>query len=194
MKISFGQKIPIAQCGVYDKIKNAYTKAVLYEFDGKDASDIDYFVYQTGNWSSLKNNMTVDLYDKNQKYKKGIKNNGYEKKFYSLEAQEGKSIGICETSNFMNYTDIIYLNCNPDKNYKYAGQAMLAGISKPLEDKEDALLTVTDPADSARYFYVNCCGFTPIYQNKRELQMNSSQMKQFVKNVEKLTNKPVINL
>ena len=195
MNISFGKKIPISKACVLDRQENKFKDVTLYEFDGKDSSDIDYFACQTGKWSSLKSNITIDLYDKHKKSKENNNARSIEKKFYSMEAEEGKSIGVCETFGFGFYTDIHYLECNPELNYKYTGQTMLASIAKQLLKKNDSpVLGVSDPADSARTFYTQECGFVPQYENSRELELNKEQMTSFIQTVENKTNTKIIDL
>ncbi len=60
-KISFTGKIPLYQTKVFDKTDGSFKEAKIYELDGKDESDTDYVVYQTGDWSSLKSYIAFDL-------------------------------------------------------------------------------------------------------------------------------------
>ncbi len=81
-----------------------------------------------------------------------------------------------------------------DKNYKYAGQAMLASLAKSMEKNNDSLIFINDPADSARSFYIDKCGFTPLNKDSRELKMDCRDMHTFIKNVEEKTHQPILDI
>lgn len=63
MQISFGNKIPISKAQIYDKNAQGFKKAMLYELDGKDASDMDEVTKDPGAWE-YKYCMTAGLADK----------------------------------------------------------------------------------------------------------------------------------
>ena len=195
MNISFGKKIPVSTAQVYSKDKGDFTRVTLYEFDGKDSSDVDYFINQKGNWGNLKYNMGKDIFSKFHQFPAKDNQSELENKFYSLEEKEGKSIGLCETSEFHNFTDIKYIECSPEHNYKFAGQSMIAGIAKNiLKHQKRPFLGVTDPVDSARTFYTETCGFTPMFYDSRELQMDESQMRMFISKTENKTHSPIVDI
>ncbi len=50
MQISFGNKIPISKTQVFNDKKQKFEEAVLYEYDGKNRSDVDELTEHTGDW------------------------------------------------------------------------------------------------------------------------------------------------
>ena len=200
MNISFGKKIPITNCSVYDKQKQAFVNATMYELDGKDKEDLDYLIYQKGNWGILKCNIMTDFFDKQQRILSKKELSPLEtfilnaKKFYTLETQNDKSIGLCEVMELPDSTNIHFLECNPDKTHKFAGQVLLASIAKNIIKKDCASLTVNDPAESATDFYINKCGFTPSTNQPHKIEMNKEQMEHFVQQVEQRTQNPIVNI
>ena len=62
MQISFGKKIPIAQCQIYDNQQQKFVKAVISEFDCKDKSDITEIKSLGPNWQykeTISSNMGI---------------------------------------------------------------------------------------------------------------------------------------
>ena len=200
MEISFGKKIPVVQAGVYDKNKKEFVKATMYELDGKDNSDIEYLESQNSNWGSLKYYILVSLIEKHSNLSSLFKPQQYKniisetQKFYTLEAEDGKSIGLCELNKYGTNNEIHLLECNLDKTYKFAGQTILASIAKTLDDSPASTLTVNFPAKAAIDFYTKRCGFEPVACDYTEFRMSNAQMKQFIKNVETATKHELVDL
>lgn len=193
MNISFGAKIPLSRHKVYCKSMQKPVDAILYEIDGKDEGDSDYIASQRGNWGELRRLITVDMFRKHDELSSNqelpqldkyiLQNN----KFYSLENNKGDSIGLLEMTGIFNSRDVHYFYANPDKDYKYVGQIMLAEAAKDIANEKDAELTVNDPSDEGREFYINRCGFRPRKQNLHMLYMKQADIVEFIENVKKRT-------
>ena len=192
MNISFGKNILLSQHRIYDKQQQKFVNANLYEIDGNDESDIDYIARQAGSWGALRTYMTMDMATKHSTLSSGGELTDFDKytlpnnKFYSLENDEGKSIGLLETTGYANFRDVHYFQADPDKKYKYVGQVMLAEAAKDIADKEDAELTVNDPSNQGREFYMKC-GFKQRDENPHRLYMQQEDMLDFIENVQENT-------
>lgn len=198
--VNFGAKIPISEHNVYDKRDNKFVKTTLYQIDGKDEEDLEYVRKQEGDWGFLKDEFLEELSDEHKllKFYKNFscseKVSHKENKFYTLEQEEGKSIGLLQVTDHMNRRNIFIIRCNPENRYKYVGQVMIAATSKDIQNDEDKLLTVEDPLDSARGFYTNICGFHEIGNNAYGLEMNNEGVKKLIKDVENRTNSNRIDI
>ena len=126
MNISFGNKIPVYQNKVYNKLQKEYENATLYEINCEDSEDLDSFLKKDGVWA-YKLQMYMNMRKKHellqitsqmpQKHRDIIKRN----KFYSLELDNGNVVGHCEVTNEDDDLNINYIECNQTRNYKYAG-------------------------------------------------------------------------
>ena len=156
--VSFGKKIPIMQCQIKDTKQNKFVTAKLSKYDCNDYKDIIEVSKSCSKWyfiNNIVNNMNI-------KYERQ-KNNQQDKiplDFYILENEEGKTVGICETGNSKESTNIEYIVSKHDNNYKFIGQAIIAMIGKTVLDRNACRLYVANPAPSASGFYINKCGFT----------------------------------
>ena len=189
MQISFGKKIPISTCKIYNKEAKKFERATLYEVDCREESDIDYLSSPDGMWE-FKNSIA---YDARSKYYESLLclNQDSQDKFYSLEAKDGTIACLCETQPFFKDTNIRYIESNPDKFYKYAGQIMLANIAKLLL-KTSQSMQIQVPSFDARDFYSKVCEF------KEDMtgfgyELAQKDMKNFIQRAEKRTNGKIIN-
>lgn len=180
MDIAFTSKIPIYQNRVYDKQKQSFVNSILYELDGKNIADIYYILNQSGNWTGYKYAIAMDLYDK---YSNNQTNNN-SLRVYALETGD-ETIGLAEIVTKNNTHDIQFLDCNPEKKYKYTGQTLIASIIKSILKKPNQIFKVSAPAYGARKFYIDKCGFKPALNSSLSLEMSEEEMKDFLYKVEK---------
>ena len=182
MQISFGAKIPINTCNLYDNQAKKFIKAVVYEIDCKDKSDVDYFKNIQEPWLFRRQFIHSAAYNYflfSQKHE--ISPN----KIYSLEDKDGYVAGFCKTVSDKNTLNIEFIESSPSKKYKYAGQTMLASIAKQLlyTGKD---LTVEIPAFEAKEFYSKVCKF-----DKEALAegfiLPQQKMKDFIERTERKT-------
>ena len=161
MQISFGKKIPISTCNIYNKEAQKYERATLYEIDCKDEEDINYLNNIEGKWeykdaiAYLADFKHIDANDINHE-KIGLDLSGY--KIYSLETQGNHVACMCETHPLESSQNIEIIESNPDKKYKYSGQAMLASIAKQIFP-QGLDLEVLIPVAKSESFYSEACKF-----------------------------------
>ncbi len=195
MQISFGNKIPISKTQVFNDKKQKFEEAVLYEYDGKNRSDVDELTEHTGDWE-YKYRIAAELLTKYNKlafdtgmsdFSRYVLENN---KFYVLETKDKELAAICETHGYCNTADIHYLERNPNGNYKLAGQAILASIAKHMLTKPEAHFIVNDPVDSARSFYTETCGFEEETPGSHSLMMDEAGMTKLVDNFEEAVQPP----
>ena len=197
MNISFGKQIPISQCKLLDKKTDRFVDATLFEFDCKDMSDLYYFKGDNRSWT-YKPHLLRDMFFKRENLayynslseiqKEAINENRY----YALSTENDKLVGICETHGTGNQVDVYYLETEENHRYKYAGQSILASLSKQLLNNfTNPVLTVNYPHNTARNFYINKCGFKS--KDAVSLSMSKKELSAFVNKFECKTNQPIIN-
>ncbi len=189
MQISFGKKIPISTCNIYNKEAQKYERATLYEIDCKDESDIDYLSSPDGMWE-FKDSITYDARGKNYELLLYLNQEKWDK-FYSLEAKDGTIACMCETQPFFRDTNIRYIESNPDKLYKFAGQIMLANIAKLLL-KTSQNMQIHVPSFEARDFYSKICGFRED-STGFGYELPQKDMMSFIKRTENRTKGRILN-
>ena len=169
MQISFGAKIPISTCNIYDKKDDKFIRATLYEIDCKDKSDLKYLDKIKGIWK-YKTQITDDA---KRKYERTAKNNSklfwrkrpahdqlliQDNQFFSIETPKKDVVCLCETAQYGKDIDVNFLESSKNDSYKYAGQAMLASLAKHIVGT-NKILTVKIPTHEATPFYRDVCRF-----------------------------------
>ena len=192
MQISFTKKIPISTCNIYNKKTNEFERATLYEIDCKDSEDIDYLHYLQGsdeNWD-FQDSIAYDAKEKylDFKYYPQCENPD---KFYALETKNSEVACLCETQPLLKDINIRYIESNPNKLYKFAGQIMLANIARLLL-KTSQNLQIHSPSFEARDFYSKTCGFKQD-SNGFGYELTQKDMEDFIKRIEKRTKGKILN-
>ena len=192
MNISFKAKIPISECQIYDREKKQFTNATLWEYDCKDYSDIKHFKMNFRRWTYMEGFIS-GMRNKYRDFCQGLLNKESEQdRFYSLELPNNYIVGFCETTDNNEKINIHYLETQRDRRYKYAGQSILASLAKKMINSfNDPIMTIDHPANSARNFYINKCGFQPY--GEKALHMYKYNMSDFVKTFEERTQSPIID-
>ena len=201
MQISFGKKIPISTCNIYDKYSGNYTKSTLYEIDCKDRSDIKYIKDIKGVWN-YKNEIVLNAEDKhrilsnnkNAACRKQPKDDFYlhGNQFFSLETPEKDVVCLCQTEQYGDDIDITFLESGGRNRFRYCAQTMLAFIAKHLLNT-DKILTIRIPAYNATWFYSDVCKFERVC-NHSGFELPEENMISFVQNVEERTNGEIIDI
>ena len=154
--INFSAIIPRVNLNVQNKNTKDFVPATLYEIDCKDKDDYKEFGRLQNNWeyaSSMKYSVLLN-HDK-AKYNTPIR-----QQYWEIKTPENETLAICRTFRLDgDYYDVEYLESKPESDYKFAGQAILAGITKALQEKNIKGLTVSEPVRSAIKFYEEKCGF-----------------------------------
>ena len=190
MQISFGKKIPITTCNIYNKEAQQYERATLYEIDCNDEADIDYLLRPDGMWE-FKESIAYDAKNKYLDIKYCMCPNDIMNRYYSLGTKNGKVACLCETQSVYGNTNIRYIESNPDKHYKFAGQTMLASIAKLIYSTSQCL-EINIPTAWARPFYSKVCGF------KEDLtgfgyELRQKDMKKFISRTEQRTKGEILS-
>ena len=186
MQISFGKRIPISTCNIYNKKTKEFESATLYEADCKDQKDVFCFKNLESSWE-YKDAVAMRAFSK-YLIESEIKPNGINginsqfDKFYTLVTKDGHIASICETQPYKGDINIKYLESNPNKQYKYAGQAMLASVLR-LESGSDHDIKVCAPSKSALDFYSKVCEFKDSPQDIG-FELSQENIDNFVQKVE----------
>ena len=196
MNISFGNKIPISNTQIYDKNKNAFVDATVYEIDCKDEEDVNY-LSNGGIWA-FKMPVMIAMKNKHRQMSNYDNLSDFEKvcanvdKFYSIETEDNVPRAYCEIMDFpYGNTDIKYIESDQQKLYKYAGTALIASLAKQLAKYEGRVLCVSDPATEAETYYKNALGFEK--NEGRGYHLDSNKIKNFVEEVERKT-APIVDV
>ena len=188
MQISFGKKIPIAQCQIYDNQQQKFVKAVISEFDCKDKSDITEIKSLGPNWQ-YKETISSNMGIKNFLITKGRK---YEGRFLAIENPEGEIIGISHFDDLKRKSELRFLESRKDHRYKYVGQNLIATIGKILINTNQSKLIVRSAVPTAIDFYEKTCGFKNL--GHYDLEMDNDDIQRFIKQTEDRTETKIIDL
>ena len=155
MQISFGAKIPISTCKIYNRQEKKFVPAVFYEIDCKDKSDVDFIKSLPEPWIYRRNFIYGILH---KHYLFSQRHEDGPDKIYSIEDKDGYITSLCQTTSNKDSVNIEFIESSPSKKYKFSGQAMLALVAKQIfsEGKD---LTVEIPAFEAKQFYEKVCKF-----------------------------------
>lgn len=177
-KISFGKKIPIANCQIMDLSKNKYVKAKIVQYDCTDMSDVDDIRNLSSDWyfrKTVSNYMGMDY-----QMKDTTRISPYS--FYAMKTPRGETIGYAQTKDMGGDLVLDILESEPNKKYKYVGTNMISCLSGlALKNKKYKRLYIPNPLKCARSFYIDQCGFK---ENSRSctLMLDRGGMKKSLKN------------
>ena len=196
MNISFGNKIPISSTQIYDKTKNAFVEATVYEIDCKDEEDLDY-LSNDGIWA-FKMPVMIAMHNKHSLMSRYDSLSDIEKicadsdKFYSIETKDNVPRAYCELTTYPNgFSDIKYVEADQQKKCKYAATTLIATIVKQLAKQEGSVLYVNDPATNAQTYYSDVLKFDK--NPDRGYNIKGNKMKNFVEAVERKT-APIVDV
>lgn len=180
--VSFGAKIPIAQCKVQDKKTKQFEPVTICRVDCKDSSDIKEIEDLSGNWR-FKQRIVKDMQDKHRLQRFG-EDDGYNS-FYVIQDKDDKILGMSETEEIDDgIHNINYIETKSQK--RFVGQVLIAAIGQDVINQYGKALTVTEPEGDAYEFYTDVCGFEDI--DDEYLKMNSRQINNFIEQTEDRTN------
>ena len=190
MNISFGKKIPIAQCRIQNLTTGRFEPATIFELDCKDESDLLEAVKPSTEWeyaAYIHSNMCdkVDL----QK----IFGDDDSDTFYILQNQHGETLGMSQVEEIYDGAyDLAYLDTKKDKKYKYVGQTLLSTVAREVFKKAGDSFSVYGAVDSAIKFYEKICGFK--LGDLGMPYLPCEEIPQFIKQTEIRTQSPIIDL
>lgn len=183
--ISFGKKIPIANCKVLDAKSKKSIEATFFEYDCKDHKDSLEVAYLGGKWA-FRDALSTGMERKFRRYLRGKPQEPY--RYYGIQTTNGQILGLCNTADYATHTDVEYIARDLSKNYKYVGQMMLAQIAKQTLVNDKRQLIIKNPTDDNYGFYEKGCGFEFCDEYGFDMQMERKKMAQFVMNIEDKTN------
>ncbi len=160
-EISFGKKIPVANCKIKDIQKNRFVDATLYEFDCKDLSDIEEIKKLYGNWH-FKNSVANEMRRKYSYFKNYKKQNNHH--FFVLEADK-EPVGIAGIKHEEPNLILNYLESEHEGRYKYIGKNMINLFGKIAVKNHLKRIYIPIPLKSSRDFYIKKCMFK---ENKKD--------------------------
>ena len=186
MNISFGKKIPIASCQIINKVTKQQQTAIINEHDCKDISDYKYFANLTGEWN-FKDEVALKAWNK-QNFP--LTNIGT--KIYSIETQNGRTIGLMETCELGKICTVEHLESHKRGLYGYTGTNLLAFLSQEKLKENARLIVITNPTKNARKFYKEHCYFKecPLIA----LELDRCGMKKLIQKAQSKTQSPIIDM
>ena len=191
MKVSFGQKIPIALTQIQNKKTEKFEPATIYEVDCIDERDHLDVKKDRSDWNfswQIADNMHCKYVLFNH-----YNHNDEKNLFYVLQNQNYEELGrihIEEKNN--NSFAIEWLDTKNNNGYRYIGQTLLATVAKEILSKGGKSFIILGAMDDAVPFYKDVCQFTDC--GKYGFHMDEKQMQEFISRTEKRTNGPIIDL
>ena len=195
--ISFGAKIPIAECKIQNRKTGKTESATVYEYTCTDKSDVEKIkrIVAREDWE-FGSDIAYDAHWKNTVIENNDKCYGFMKDYhvYTLENNRRKTIGLCETKETDNII-VEFCETLQDKKYKYAGQTLLASIAQKACNSSLTLI-IENAATKALDFYRKVCGFTEEVYEDEEISfiVDKRQMQDFIEQTEKRTNGKIVCL
>ena len=184
--ISFGRKIPRYNCQIQNKQTGAYVPATVYEYDCKDESDADDIRRLDRKWTFREHIADkMDVKHVVETYLRQKKNDS----FYSIQVGN-EIVGLTHISTYNGISNINYITTKPRNEYKYAGQTMVACISKDILKKNGYQMTVTTAIDDAYPFYSKI-GFQEYGDHL--YRMNRDDMSTLIELTELATKAPILD-
>ena len=174
--ISFGKKIPTVNCKVKNNETGKYVPATLYEYNCQDIEDIKEVENIPNKWGFKDFILNGMKTKKAAREKYGIDT---ETSFFVLKDPNDRTIGLSYLYTRDNELAVKFIQTDPEKLYKYAGQAMLAGHALTAVNDHYDKFTVRFATDEATPFYIHKCGFKrskDIYS----LEMQAKDVKKFL--------------
>ena len=203
--ISFGKKIPLTTCQIQDKKTGNFVPATLFEYDCKDEQDILEIVFTGKQWyfsEAIIKNMDKKfqlnkLFEENPllkktKFRKEPKSkDDYYKRFFVMQLQDGKTIGVCQAQNKDNSLKLDYLE-SQNNNHRFIGTTILASLGiKTLQDGINSI-TIDSGTTEAEDFYTDKCGFK--HYTDDTFKLDKRHIKKLIKQTQKETQSPIVDL
>ena len=185
--ISFGAKLPVATCQIYNKKTKEFDSATVFEHDCKDSFDVDYFRNAPGKWK-YQREIAEDAEMKF--YYPGIFTNS---RFYSIENEDQIPIRMIEFDKYDDCADVQLFETKQRNKYKYTGSNLLATIAKEGLKEGKTSLIISDPVESAMKFYEEKCGFKRIIGTP-QLELDAKGMEDLISKTENKTQGNIIDL
>jgi hypothetical protein len=188
MNISFGKKIPIAKCSVFDNQQRQFIPVTVNEYDCKTMDDFVEVRKLDSTWK-FADTIARSIYAKNDCFYKKIPNTY---RFFNIERDNGEVIGIAACDEKQGSLDVNFIETKPDKKYKFAGQALLASLAGYSVNLGKFKLKIKNAIESSVGFYQNICGFKRNFED--DFEISKRDIPQFIAQTEGRTQTPIIEL
>ncbi len=191
--VSFGKKIPLTRCQIFNNKSKQFVGATFYELDAQDITDAYEIEKAKGLWNFKKyilkdiNDILVNRYP--DYFKRLFPQ---EAKFYIMQPDDGETVGMMKVMSDSKNYHVIEIESNPLKKYKYVGQNMLASLSQNVLSKKGKAIFIDNPLESALNFYDKKCGFNKNLNG--DWVISRSQMRKLIKNTQDKTCTKLIDL
>lgn len=190
MNITFGRKIPITYCQIYDKEKQKFVGATCYKYDCNDKSDLKEIEKLGDNWRYLPET-TANMKRKEIRQNQGL---SCDVVVFTIEDKKGETLGLCCAEDKERSLEVNYIESKQDNKHKFVGQVLLASIGQEVLDNDSQRKLVVKNAVSSAYgFYEDVCGFIED-KGSCDLFMPREKIHRFLKQTKQRTHSPIINL
>ena len=187
--ISFGQKIPVAECKVKDIKSDKFVPVRMYEYDCKDQSDIDE-VRNLPSCFGYKTAIATDMETKKKAKEKYSIDTGVS--HYIMQTEDGNPLGIASVRNNEETYGVKFIQTSQHSTHKYVGQAMLASMAKIAMNDNREKFEIRFPTNEAMGFYTHKCGFKH-GESHYHLEMSQKDMKKFIFKTQLKTHSTIID-
>lgn len=188
MNISFGKKIPIAQCHILDRQQKKFVPATINEYDCTTMSDIRE-VRKLGNAWRFAPTLAYNMEAKNHCHYTKEPNRNH---FFNIEKENGEILGLAFCEEQGQTLDVHFLETKQNGLHKFAGQTLLASLGIYTVNNGKTKLRIKKSLKEAEDFYRKTCGFQP--ELKSSYLLTDRNIPSFIRQTEKRTHYPIINL
>ena len=188
MNISFGKKIPIAKCNVFDNKQRQFIPVTVNEYDCTTMTDFVEVRKLDSTWK-FADTIARRIYAKNDSYYRKTPNTS---RFFNIEKENGEVLGIAACDEKQGSLDLDFIETAPDKKHKYVGQAFLASLAGHSVNKGKFKFKIKNSIESSVGFYQTVCGFNRNYDNDFEISRRT--IPQFITQTEQRTQGPIIEI
>lgn len=188
MNISFGKKIPIAKCSVFDNKQRQFVPATVNEYDCTTMTDFVEVRKLDSTWK-FADTIARSIYAKNDCFYKKIPNTY---RFFNIERENGEVLGIAACDEKQSSLDVNFIETKPDKSHKFAGQVLLASLAGHSVNSGKFKFRIKNAVESAEGFYENTCGFKRNYED--DFEISKRDIPQFINQTERRTNSQIIDI
>ena len=184
--ISFGRKIPIAKCCVFDKQQKQFVPATVNEYDCTTMTDFLEVKKLASTWK-FADLIANSIYAKNDCYNKKVPNTY---RIFNIEKDDGEVLGIASCNEKQGSLDVNFIETEPNKNHKYTGQVLLASLASYSVNLGKFKLKIKNAIESSVGFYQNICGFKRNFED--DFEISRRDIPQFIAQTEDRTQAPII--
>lgn len=189
--VSFGRKIPVAECKVKDIKTGKFIPVKMYEYDCTEQSDIDEVENLPSNFYFYKTAVAREMETKKKAREKYSIDTGIS--HYIMQTNNNETLGIASVRNNEETYSVKFIQTTQNLTHKYIGQTMLASMAKIALNDNRKIFEISFPTDDAMGFYTHKCGFKH-GNSYRNLIMSPKDMKKFIFRTQLKTHAPIVDI